>query len=82
MNSLDKSGQMQVSQGLAVRDSYKEHAANMSSYNRKRPQTGGNAQQLNISTSGKPAQVSGNFMNEQLMMQQNPEHIKAMKKMQ
>ena len=44
MSSLDRSQQLQVSQGLSIRESYKEQAQQIQNQIKRRPQTGGNGQ--------------------------------------
>lgn len=54
LSSLDRSQQLQVSQGLSIRESYKEQAQNIQNYNKRRPQTGGNGQQMNVPPNAQP----------------------------
>jgi hypothetical protein len=45
MHSLDRSQQQQISQGISIRESYKEQAQQIQNQLKRRPQTGGNQQQ-------------------------------------
>ena len=46
MHSLDRSHNQQISQGISIRDSYKEQAAEIQNQIKRRPQTGGNNNQV------------------------------------
>lgn len=54
MSSLDRSQQLQVSQGLSIRESYKEQAQQIQNQIKRRPQTGGNGQQMNVAPPAQP----------------------------
>lgn len=54
LSSLDRSQQLQVSQGLSIRESYKEQAQNIQNQIKRRPQTGGNGQQMNVAPTAQP----------------------------
>ena len=54
MSSLDRSQQLQVSQGLSIRESYKEQAQQIQNQIKRRPQTGGNGQQMNVAPAAQP----------------------------
>jgi len=54
LSSLDRSQQLQVSQGLSIRESYKEQAQQIQNQIKRRPQTGGNGQQMNVAPPTQP----------------------------
>lgn len=46
LNSLDRSQQAQISQGIQIRDSYKEQQQQIQNQIKRRPQTSGNNNQI------------------------------------